>query len=84
MHCEADACKKRESYCVYIVELITTCVGLLMQQECFGFTVHSQTIYTTLQSKANIRFQKPQIWCIRVNPEYAQVFLSEKSPCRCL
>jgi len=53
MHGEANASKKRESCCAYIVALIITCAGLLMQQECLGFAVHSQTNYATLQSKSN-------------------------------
>lgn len=53
IYSEADASKKCEHYHAYIVELITTCAGLQMPQECFGFTMHLQTNDATLQSKSN-------------------------------
>lgn len=76
MRSEADASKIHEICCARVVELICICIGIPVQQKCFECTVHSQTIFTTFQSKSgglkSLRFSANVIQIVQL--------LSEKSP----
>lgn len=67
---KVSASKKHESYCADIVQLIITCAGLLMLQECFGFTVLSQTNY-----RENPTISKASDSVHMLYPGHAQVLL---------
>lgn len=82
VHSEADASKMCDICCACAVELIHICVGIPVQQKCFGCTVHPQSIFITLQSKSG-GFKSPNlVHVIQIMHIYYHLrnFLEYKTP----